>query len=240
MSDFAPAKNLGRLREFPAVVAPIVGLEALRSLGGKSLQECCDFVELRLDTLTGAGDGEIGAALGGLPLPAILTARRADEGGEGDLGPAEREELLIRHLGAPVAMVDIEVRSLAEMGGAIEAARGHGAALLASFHDFAKAPPAGELDAIIAKAAEAGAEACKIAVRLDTVEDLFSLAQLTREESRLPLSAMGMGPLGKVSRLLLAQCGSILNYGFLESANAEGQWPAAQLKDLIAEFADLR
>ena len=35
-------------------------------------------------------------------------------------------------------------------------------------------------------------------------------------ESRLPLSVMGMGRFGKISRLLLAQSGSALNYGYLD------------------------
>jgi 3-dehydroquinate dehydratase-1 len=49
---------------------------------------------------------------------------------------------------------------------------------------------------------------------------------------------MGMGPLAPVSRLLCAQCGSVLNYGFLgETATAPGQWDSALLKTAIARLA---
>jgi 3-dehydroquinate dehydratase-1 len=44
---------------------------------------------------------------------------------------------------------------------------------------------------------------------------------------------MGMGPLGRVSRLLLGQLGSTLNYGYLDSATVPGQWSAAELKRLL-------
>jgi 3-dehydroquinate dehydratase-1 len=45
-----------------------------------------------------------------------------------------------------------------------------------------------------------------------------------------------MGPLGKLSRLVLAKAGSCLNYGYLNTPNAPGQWPAARLKTLLEEI----
>jgi 3-dehydroquinate dehydratase-1 len=47
---------------------------------------------------------------------------------------------------------------------------------------------------------------------------------------------MGMGPLGRLSRLVLAQAGSCLNYGYLRAANAPGQWSAKELSDLLAKL----
>ena len=48
---------------------------------------------------------------------------------------------------------------------------------------------------------------------------------------------MGMGRFGKVSRLLFAQAGAVLNYGYLDKPNASGQWEATLLKKRIAELA---
>jgi 3-dehydroquinate dehydratase-1 len=51
---------------------------------------------------------------------------------------------------------------------------------------------------------------------------------------------MGMGRFAAVSRLLCAQCGSVLNYGFLGTTpTAPGQWPAAQLKNLLSQLPPL-
>jgi 3-dehydroquinate dehydratase-1 len=36
--------------------------------------------------------------------------------------------------------------------------------------------------------------------------------------------------------LVLAKCGSLLNYGYLGEANAPGQWPAARLKAILADL----
>ncbi len=50
-----------------------------------------------------------------------------------------------------------------------------------------------------------------------------------------------MGPLAAVSRLLCAQCGSVLNYGYLgKEATAPGQWAAGALKEAIARLEPLR
>ena len=46
---------------------------------------------------------------------------------------------------------------------------------------------------------------------------------------------MGMGPLGKVSRLVLAAAGSRLNYGYLDKPQVPGQWPALELVRRIEE-----
>ncbi len=66
------------------------------------------------------------------------------------------------------------------------------------------------------------------------------VARLLEFQSRqkMPLSVMGMGKYGKVSRLLFAQAGSVLNYGYLGSAQVAGQWPAVVLKQRIRELLD--
>jgi 3-dehydroquinate dehydratase-1 len=47
---------------------------------------------------------------------------------------------------------------------------------------------------------------------------------------------MGMGPLGKVSRLVLAAAGSRLNYGYLDKPQVAGQWPALELARRLEEI----
>ena len=47
---------------------------------------------------------------------------------------------------------------------------------------------------------------------------------------------MGMGALGKLSRLALARLGSCLAYGSLGAAVVPGQWPVTRLSDLLSEI----
>ena len=54
------------------------------------------------------------------------------------------------------------------------------------------------------------------------------------------MSMMGMGELAPASRLLYAQHGSLLNYGYLgEEPTAPGQWPAILLKEAISNIESL-
>jgi 3-dehydroquinate dehydratase-1 len=85
-------------------------------------------------------------------------------------------------------------------------------------------------------AQQAGLDAVKIATYLNTQDDLIRLMKLAGQTHRLRISVMGMGPWGRVSRLVLAKCGSLLNYGFIGVSNAPGQWPVARLKELLAEL----
>jgi 3-dehydroquinate dehydratase-1 len=76
----------------------------------------------------------------------------------------------------------------------------------------------------------------KIATYLNTQDDLIRLMKLAASTHRLRLSVMGMGPLGRVSRLVLAKAGSLLYYGFIVTSKAPGQWPVARLKELLTEL----
>jgi 3-dehydroquinate dehydratase-1 len=78
------------------------------------------------------------------------------------------------------------------------------------------------------------ADIVKLALHHNQVEDMVRCTRILQENDR-PMSVMGMGPLGPVSRLLYAQHGSLLNYGYLgDQATAPGQWPAKLLKEAIA------
>jgi len=194
----------------------------------------CDVIELRLDTLM-MPSGELRQALAGSSTPVLLTARHPAEGGQGSEDAAGRVAL-IEPLLDLAALVDIELRSAMEMRPLIQKARAQGVRIVGSFHDFQATPGEEVLRGAISFAQPAGLDAVKIATFINTTEDLTRLIRLTSEVHRLRLSCMGMGPWGRVSRLVLAKCGSLLNYGFIGGSNAPGQWPAARLKELLSEL----
>ena len=69
-----------------------------------------------------------------------------------------------------------------------------------------------------------GADIFKVATRTEEPAELARLVDfLTTNKIDIRVSAMGMGKLGGVSRLLLTRCGSVLNYASLQQAVVEGQ-----------------
>lgn len=216
------------------VVADSTALEHFTSLDNASRANLCDVAELRLDQLK-IPAADLRAMLAGNTLPLLLTARHPAEGGQAPEDPATRAAM-IEPLLDLATLIDIELRSAAQMQGTIQKARAAGVPVVGSFHDFQATPADEVLRGAVNFAQQAGLDAVKIATYLNMQDDLARLMKLTGENHRLRLSVMGMGPWGRVSRLVLAKCGSLLNYGFIGASNAPGQWPVARLKELIAEL----
>lgn len=199
-------------------------------------ESTCDLIELRLDTLQ-LPAAELRATLSrcGNSTPILLTARHPAEGGQGSPDAAGRMAL-IEPLIDIAALIDIELRSAADMKPLIASAHAAGVKVMGSFHDFQATPPDDVLRGAIDFAQPAGLDAVKIATYLNSQDDLIRLMQITASPRRQRLSTMGMGPWGRTSRLVLAKAGSLLNYGFIGESNAPGQWPAARLKQILAEL----
>jgi len=206
-----------------------------------AVRDACDLAEIRLDLVVGEGGVEIQAPWRQLrEIPLVFTARRPDEGGARALNTAARTVLLEAALD-DAACIDIEVANIGEMADLLRSLADRGIPWIASFHDFGKLPdPAVLLDAV-KRARAAGAGVFKVAAMLGSPADLARLAEFQLANHGLPVATMGMGPLGAVSRLLCAQCGSALNYGYLgTTATAPGQWDAAALQAAISRVVPFR
>jgi len=186
-----------------------------------------DGVEVRVDTLPKVPSL---ARLESVPLPVLLTVRRPDEGGSRPWSDAERLAHYLALLPGAAAL-DLEMRSARKLARVIEG-RGR-RPLVLSFHDFEGTPSLAKLRAVEARARDAGADVVKIATRTETAAEVARLLTLL-DERRGPLAVMGMGKLGRASRLLFARAGSVLNYGWLDRPQVPGQWSAADFQDLLA------
>jgi 3-dehydroquinate dehydratase-1 len=133
--------------------------------------------------------------------------------------------------------VDVELRSVRSMAPLLREVAGVGAALILSHHDFRGTPRLPVLRAKVRAAISAGADIAKIATTLRSPADLAVLLQLLAVPSAVPLAVMGMGPLGRAARPLLAIAGSLLNYGYLDRPQVPGQIAAARLRAVIDELS---
>lgn len=221
----------------PLIVGSFGTPEAIAATTATEAERCCDVVEIRLDLIVAAGlrpDRKMWAHLTGLPL--LFTARRKEEGSPVDLDPGERSDL-IRLAMEDAALVDIEVASIGEMAEVIGEVKRSGIPWIASYHDFDHLPSDIILKDAAASAKHAGADLFKAAAKLHSPADLSRLAEFQLADHGLPVATMGMGALAPVSRLLCAQTGSILNYGYIgETPTAPGQWSAAFLKEAASNL----
>jgi len=228
-------KNSRDLRELPNVVAAVHSPGALRC-ALKARPSDVDFLEIRVDNFAHDLDPLL-AALPRLQVPLLVTVRHPAEGGINNLGFAQRRELY-RHFLPYASLIDIELRSFEKLAGTIEEAREAGVQVIASAHYFHSTPSTANIQRLIGKAHKAGADICKVAALADTQAALGQLLGVLSRKLPLPVSVMGMGRFGKISRLLLAQAGSVLNYGYLDKPNASGQWEARTLKSRLSELIE--
>ena len=188
--------------------------------------------ELRLDQLAD-NIGQLEKEISHLRAPIIITARHPREGGANKLSLQQRRKLLTRFL--PHAQyIDIELRSVLALSPLLILAKQRKVPRIISFHNF-QATPAARVLLAKGRAAEAhGASIFKIATRTDTALELGRLLDfIGNPNMRVPVSAMGIGHLGSISRVLLARAGSALIYGSLTArTDIEGQLSVQELHTL--------
>jgi 3-dehydroquinate dehydratase I len=190
-----------------------------------------DIVEIRVDALL-PHLGEVEKAMKAIKLPILLTVRHPGEGGLGALTTSQRRDLYLHFL-PHASLLDLELRSLGTLPDVAAQAQAQGVILVASNHHFRSTPSLDRMLALQREAFEAGADVFKLAALAPTAATLARLLDFASRPAPSPHAVMGMGTFGQVSRLALGQAGSALNYGYLDEANAPGQWEARELKKLL-------
>jgi 3-dehydroquinate dehydratase-1 len=207
------------------------------------IRERPDLFELRLDHLvppTSVAPATYGAAgivreleekMARLRAPLIVTARHPQEGGANRLNLRQRRDLLSRFL-PHARYIDIELRSAAALRPLCKLARKKNVLRIISFHDLKTTPDLRGLQFKARRAKSLGADIFKVATRTDTPAQLARLLDfITKKDLDLSVSAMGIGKLGAISRVLLAYRGSTLVYGSVAAAgDIEGQMSLEQLR----------
>ena len=215
----------------PLVVGSVQSLNQLACLQPVELQGLCDILEVRLDGMHSHID-TLNIELdrfGDFPL--IFTARSPSEGGLTELSASDRSALLAE-VSKRATWLDVELASYDEMKDTVHQIRSEGVGVIFSYHNFTETPQTSQLQDIVDLAGQA--DIIKIAVQHNQASDLTRCVEILQNNHH-PMSMMGMGPLAPVSRLLYAQHGSLLNYGYLgNTETAPGQWPAELLRSTIA------
>ena len=220
----------------PLVVASVNGPDDL--LCARAEDPGADVLEWRLDGLQSQTPGALADAIMASRRPALLTARREDEGGFAPWRDERTRLEALANLASQARWIDIEARTLSESAAWRAAAaewRAAGIELVVSWHDFADVPSPQELAFAALVVEEAGAQVLKVAGTASSLADVAELGRIFDLPGPFLRSVMGMGKFGRASRLLFATAGSVLNYGYLRAASVPGQWPASELRRLLRD-----
>ncbi len=220
----------------PLVVGSVSDLDTWQQVTEPGAEPPCDVIEVRVDMLPEGVSVMEKLLTRPCPRPLIVTYRHESEGGARSVDEEERIAT-VRALLPIASAVDWEILVMALDEDFMEELRGAGVPLIASAHFFETTPEAEQMLALEECARESGAAITKFAFKLNCGGDVQAGVRVL-SECEAPLAVMGMGELGSVSRLLYAQLGSRLVYGYLGSTpTAPGQWSAAEYREELARFA---
>ncbi|MBV9392605.1 MAG: type I 3-dehydroquinate dehydratase [Verrucomicrobia bacterium] len=214
-----------------AVIASARDLEDACALSPGSFDIC----ELRIDLFQHLNSAKIVPSSVKLPTPVIVTVRDPAEGGAHGLSEEERIKLFKLWLPA-CNYIDVELRNIDRFSALIDEAESSGIKLIISFHDFQKTPNVSELNSKLSQASLHSDRIFKVATRVNDWSDIENLVYFLKGGKTNQLAAMGMGSLGKLSRLILARLGSRLVYGCIAEEIAPGQWSVTKLRTLLREI----
>jgi 3-dehydroquinate dehydratase I len=223
-------------RHAPTVIASFTDrtpLATLRSAAEKGL----DLAEARVDLFRERDSKKIVRFVREVAtvVPVLATLRSTSEGGKwnGDDGEGLA---LYRELLPQVAAIDIELASPIRAA-TVQVARRHRRSVVLSHHDFNRTPADAELDRVIAQSRSAGADITKIATLVKSEEDVARLAALFARHAEAPLVVIGMGEIGKKTRIFFPALGSLFTFASLDQTTAPGQLKLAEtVRELKAYY----
>jgi 3-dehydroquinate dehydratase-1 len=215
----------------PAVVA-VISHSATEQAKAAQLQGA-DILEIRLDLL-GIKDTKSALELlkslkTEINLPRIATNRLPSDGGKWE-GPEEDRIQLLLDLLPAVDAVDVELAAPVDSREKlVSQAHELNKTVIVSHHDFTGTPSMEEIRNILEMAWQCGGDIAKFAAKANSATDTINLLRSTYEAAR-PVCMIGMGDLGKHTRVIAPFYGSVLTYGAVDEAVAPGQLNIAELK----------
>jgi 3-dehydroquinate dehydratase/shikimate dehydrogenase len=171
-------------------------------------RDVVDMAELRADFLQPAELSHVDRFPAMAGVPVILTLRRGSDRGHFPGSESDRLSLLARGAKAGFAFVDLEHDADGEH---VEtAARGAGARIIRSFHDFEVVPE--DLAGLVRGLPRRPDELPKVAVMPRGSRDLLRFVQALEDLRGVEKIALAMGTVGFPTRVLARRLGSFLTF----------------------------
>jgi 3-dehydroquinate dehydratase-1 len=208
------------------------------SISEKNLYKCLelidkvDMAEVRID-LTGFSNDEIRNVFS-RRKKLIATCR------PGKIKDHERVEMLKVAIASGATYIDIEYEASPEYkDDLVTFAHSHQCDVIISYHNYDKTPELEELELIVQQCYAQGADVAKIATHINVNRDNSKLLSLYKAPGRLV--AIGMGDLGRISRIVAPFLGAEFTYASVTDADATapGQINYERLNQFILEIQQI-
>jgi len=202
-----------------------------------------DIVELRLDYLDDK-DNDF-SNLNKIELinkPKIITCMPEWEGGLFSCDEQNRIEILLEALNfcSPSDYVSIELKTKKEfLDKIVIAAKDKKIKVIIAHHNFVETPRKEEILKILNSEILAGADIAKVAFMPEDYGDVLTvLSVLTDNKIKIPVIAISMGEIGKISRVAGLLMGSYLTFASAAKGkeSAKGQMGVDEVREVLKFF----
>src|SRR5512133_2162361 len=208
------------------------------SITEKNVDKCIeairrvDMAEIRID-LAGYSNDDI-KKIFSIRKKLIATFR------PGKIKDNDRMEILKLAIESGALYVDIEYEAPAEYRNSIiDFAHKHQCDVIISYHNYDRTPELEELEKIVHEIYAMGADLAKVATHVNVNRDNSKILSLYKAPGRLV--AIGMGDLGRISRIVAPFLGAEFTYASLSdsTATAPGQINYEKLNQFIIEIQQI-
>jgi 3-dehydroquinate dehydratase/shikimate dehydrogenase len=190
----------------------------------KKTNNLADIIELRLDYIH---NPDLKKLIEAAKKSVIVTNRRKEDNGRFKGTEKERLSLLKEAIELGADYIDIEI----DANHKEITSNKKNSKIIVSYHNFKETPD--NIKDISTKLNSTDADIIKIATTANKLTDNLKIIKLIKN-SKKPIIALCMGPLGEISRILSTIYGSYLTFASLEKGkeSALGQIPAETLKNI--------
>lgn len=208
------------------------------SINEKNVEKCIesisrvDMAEIRID-LAGFSNEDIKKVFS-RRKKLIATCR------PGKIKDEDRMEMLKIAIESGATYVDIEYEAPGEYkNGLIDFAHKHQCDVIISYHNYDRTPELEDLEKIVHDCYAQGADLAKVATHVNMNRDNSKILSLYKAPGRL--IAIGMGDLGKISRIVAPFLGAEFTYASLTDSTqtAPGQISYEKLSQFIIEIQQI-
>jgi 3-dehydroquinate dehydratase type I len=203
--------------------------EALKLIE-KAENHRANFIEVRLDSLK--KHKELADIAQSSNTPLIATNRSTNRQGKFSGNETKRKRILLHAAKSGFEYVDLEL-STPNLNDIIGTLHAIGVKAVISFHDFDQTPSLSQLNGILKREMESGADICKIVTMARLVEDNLTVLDLVSKVSQnTRIICFSMGKLGTPSRLLSPLFGAFFTIASLERGRetASGQISVQEMR----------
>ncbi|XP_010486143.1 PREDICTED: bifunctional 3-dehydroquinate dehydratase/shikimate dehydrogenase, chloroplastic-like [Camelina sativa] len=214
------------------VMADSIDMMVLETFKAQELG--ADLVEVRLDWLKDFNPLEdLNTIIKKSPLPTLFTYRPKWEGGQYGGDEKERQDVLRLAMELGADYVDVELQVATEFIRSIEGKKPENFKVIVSSHNYENTPSVEDLNDLVARIQQTGADIVKIATTAVDITDVARMFHIT-SNAQVPTIGLAMGERGLMSRILCSKFGGYLTFGTLDSGkvSAPGQPTIKDLLDL--------